>query len=93
MPALARHRTERGADLPGLAAVAGYVVAFCAELEGIRTEVDKLLEFVREKDLDLASTFHPDDLLPFAPVSFRDFMIYEAHAIVAERVLRRRRRC
>lgn len=85
MPALARHRAERGADLPGLAAVARDVVAFCAELEGIRAEVNGLLEFVREENLDLASTFHPDALLPFAPVSFRDFMLYEEHAIAAAR--------
>jgi hypothetical protein len=29
--------------------------------------------------------FHPDALLPFAPVSFRDFMLYEEHAIAAAR--------
>jgi 2-keto-4-pentenoate hydratase/2-oxohepta-3-ene-1,7-dioic acid hydratase in catechol pathway len=85
VPALARHRAERGADLPGLAAVARDVVAFCAELEGIRAEVNGLLEFVREENLELASTFHPDALLPFAPVSFRDFMLYEEHAIAAAR--------
>ena len=85
VPALARHRARRGADLPGLAAVAGDVVAFCAELEGIRAEVDKLLELVREENLELTSTFHPDALLPFDPVSFRDFMLYEEHAIAAAR--------
>jgi 2-keto-4-pentenoate hydratase/2-oxohepta-3-ene-1,7-dioic acid hydratase in catechol pathway len=85
VPALAGHRAERGADLPGLAAVARDVVAFCAELKGIRAEVDKLLEFVREESVDLESTFHPEALLPFAPVSFRDFMLYEEHAIAAAR--------
>ena len=84
-PALARQRARRGADLPGLAAVAGDVVAFCAELEGIRAEADELLDFVREENLELASTFYPDALLPFAPVSFRDFMLYEEHVIAAAR--------
>ncbi len=90
VPALADNRAKRGADLPGLAAVARDVDAFCAELEGIRAEVDKLLEFVREESADLESTFHPDALLPFAPVSFRDFMLYEEHAIAAARGWARR---
>ncbi|NNK09161.1 MAG: fumarylacetoacetate hydrolase family protein [Myxococcales bacterium] len=85
VPALARHRAERAAELPGLAAVARDVVAFCAELENIRVEVDQLLELVRAENLELESTFHADALLPFAPVSFRDFMLYEEHAIAAAR--------
>lgn len=90
VPALARHRAEQGGDLPGLAAVARDVVAFCAELEGIRSEVNRLLGFVRERKIDLESSFHPEALLPFAPLSFRDFMLYEEHAIAAARGMARR---
>jgi len=85
VPALAHHRAERGTDLPSLAAVARDVVAFCAELEGIRGEVSQLLGPVREADVDLGSSFHREALLPFAPVSFRDFMLYEEHVLAAAR--------
>ena len=90
VPALARHRAQQGADLPSLAAVARDVVAFCGELEGLRSEVSRLLEFARERKIDLERSFHPEALLPFAPLSFRDFMLYEEHAIAAARGLVRR---
>jgi 2-keto-4-pentenoate hydratase/2-oxohepta-3-ene-1,7-dioic acid hydratase in catechol pathway len=90
VPALTRHRAQQGADLPGLATVSRDVVAFCGKLEEIRSEVSRLLEFVREQKGDLENTFHPEALLPFAPVSFRDFMLYEEHAIAAARGLVRR---
>lgn len=90
VPALARHRAEQGADLPSLAAVARDVVAFCAEREAICSELDRLLEFLREQKVDLEDTFHSEALLPFAPISFRDFMLYEEHAIAAARGMARR---
>jgi 2-keto-4-pentenoate hydratase/2-oxohepta-3-ene-1,7-dioic acid hydratase in catechol pathway len=90
LPALALHRAQQGADLPGLAAVARDVVAFCRELEGLRSELSRLLAFVRERRVDLERSFHPEALLPFAPLSFRDFMLYEEHAIAAARGLVRR---
>ena len=90
VPALARHRAEQGADLPSLAAVARDVVAFCAEREAIFSELDRLLEFLREQTVDLEDTFHSEALLPFAPISFRDFMLYEEHAIAAARGMARR---
>jgi 2-keto-4-pentenoate hydratase/2-oxohepta-3-ene-1,7-dioic acid hydratase in catechol pathway len=77
-------------DLPGLAAVARDLVAFCGELESIRSEVDRLLEFLRNPEVDLEDSFHSEPLLPFAPVSFRDFMLYEEHAIDAARGMARR---
>ena len=85
VPALARLRDELDLGVPRLAAVARDVVAFCADLEGIRSDVNQLLDFVREENVDLESTFHRKALLPFAPVSFRDFMLYEEHAIAAAR--------
>jgi 2-keto-4-pentenoate hydratase/2-oxohepta-3-ene-1,7-dioic acid hydratase in catechol pathway len=90
VPALDRHRAEQGSDLQGLAAVARDVVAFCGELDGIRSELGRLLDFVREQRVDLEQTFHPEALLPFAPLSFRDFMLYEEHAIAAARGMVRR---
>ncbi len=90
VPALAHHREVHGADLPMLAAVARDVVAFCAEREAIRSELSTLLAFVRETSLDLQSSFHPEPLLPFAPVSFRDFMLYEEHVLAAVRGMLKR---
>jgi len=90
VPALAHHRARQGADLPRLAAVARDAVAFCRELEDLRPEIGRLLEFVREEKVDLASSVHPEALLPFNPLSFRDFMLYEEHAIAAARGLVRR---
>jgi hypothetical protein len=65
VPALDRHRAEQGSDLQGLAAVARDVVAFCGELDGIRSELGRLLDFVREQRVDLEQTFHPEALLPW----------------------------
>ena len=90
VPALARHRAEQAGDLPGLAAVSRDVVAFCAEHEGLHSEVSRLLVFLREQNVDLLHTFHHEALLPFDPVSFRDFMLYEEHAIAAARGMARR---
>ncbi|MCP5059978.1 MAG: fumarylacetoacetate hydrolase family protein [bacterium] len=90
IPALARHRAEQRGDLPGLAAVARDVVAFCAEREVILPELNRLLAFLREEDVDLDDTFRPEALLPFDPVSFRDFMLYEKHALDAARGYARR---
>jgi uncharacterized protein YjeT (DUF2065 family) len=84
---MARQRADQGADLPGLGAVASDVVAFCREGERIRSEVDRLFEFVREREIEFESSFDPQPLLPFAPVSFRDFMLFEEHAIAAARGL------
>jgi 2-keto-4-pentenoate hydratase/2-oxohepta-3-ene-1,7-dioic acid hydratase in catechol pathway len=39
---------------------------------------------------DEASAEHGDALLPFAPVSFRDFMLYEQHVVDASRAMARR---
>jgi len=90
VPALASYRAQQGSDLPGLAAVARDVVAFCAEREAIRTELDRMLEFLRQQQVGLKDTFHAEALLPFAPLSFRDFMLYEEHAIAAARGMARR---
>ena len=85
VPALAHYRAERGTDLPSLAAAARDVVAFCADLERIRREINRLLELVHEQNVDLENAFDAGPVLPFAPVSFRDFMLYEEHVLAAAR--------
>lgn len=61
------------------------VVAFCGEVERLRPDVERLLAFVHAESLELESTFEPAPELPFTPVSFRDFMLYEEHAVAAAR--------
>jgi 2-keto-4-pentenoate hydratase/2-oxohepta-3-ene-1,7-dioic acid hydratase in catechol pathway len=90
VPTLIRYRAQKQADLPSLVNVSRDVVAFCAQVGRIRADVEELLDFVRNEELDPVSSFYPEPLLPFAPVSFRDFMLYEEHAIAAARGLVRR---
>lgn len=85
VPALARLGSKTGADLGGLTSLSRDVVTFCAEHETHRSEIARVLDFVREEHPDLAHADEPRSRLPFAPVSFRDFMLYEAHAIDAAR--------
>lgn len=49
-----------------------------------------LLDFVRTQAISLADSFDPQPVLPFQPLSFRDFMLYEQHAVDAGRGLVKR---
>ena len=85
VPALARYSVQNGSDVQELESLSRDVITFCAELESHRPQINRLLEFVRSEGMDFADTFDPEPLLPFAPVSFRDFMLFEEHAIDAAR--------
>jgi 2-keto-4-pentenoate hydratase/2-oxohepta-3-ene-1,7-dioic acid hydratase in catechol pathway len=85
VPALALYRERQGADLPVLASVACDTLTFCRDLEDIRGDVKLLLDFARDQEFNLQESYSPRDTLPFTPLSFRDFMIYERHAIDAAR--------
>lgn len=61
------------------------VVAFCGAIERLRPDLERLLACVHAEGLDLGSTLDPAPVLPFNPVSFRDFMLYEEHAVAAAR--------
>ena len=53
VPALALYRERQGADLPLLASVACDALAFCRDLEDLRGDLERLLEFVRDQEVDL----------------------------------------
>lgn len=90
VPALAHYAAQGRSDLRVLEDVSRDVVALCAEVPERRSEIHRLLDFVREEKLALERSFRLDPVLPFNPVSFRDFMLYEQHAIAAARGLVRR---
>ena len=78
------------ADFPTLRRVADDVVAFLQAGAPARDEAARLVERVQTEGLDLEGTFDPRPRLPFRPLSFRDFMLYEQHVIDAGKGLVRR---
>ncbi len=66
------------------------VLSFLMMGDAARDEAQRLLEQVRQEGLSFAQTFDERPLLPFQPLSFRDFMLYEAHFIQAAKGMVRR---
>jgi len=87
-PALERLGGEEA--FPELARVADNVVAFLQAGEPARAEAARLAEKVAAEGLTFAETYDPAPILPFQPLSFRDFMLYEQHVINAGKGLVRR---
>lgn len=84
-PALAMYHSHTGNTLPDLEAASGDVIAFLQGGEVSDKQVKQLLKFVQSQNIDLGDTFDPAPILPFKPLSFRGFMLYEKHAIAAAR--------
>ena len=78
--ALARLGEE---GFPTLTRVAGDVVAFLQAGEPAREEALRLAEQAAAEGLTWEGTYDPAPVLPFQPLSFRDFMLYEQHVIAA----------
>lgn len=78
------------AAFPTLQRVADDVVAFLQAGAAARDEADRLVERALAAGLSLEGTFNPTPRLPFRPLSFRDFMLYEQHVIDAGKGLVRR---
>ncbi len=77
-------------DYPTLQRVATDLVAFLQAGEAAREEAVRLVEMMAQRGESFAETFDPAPILPFRPLSFRDFMLYEAHVIAAGKGLVRR---
>ncbi len=75
---------------PTLREVAGDVIAFLQAGAPAREEARRLLERVQTAGLVLDNAYDPAPRLPFRPLSFRDFMLYEQHVIDAGKGLVRR---
>ena len=66
---------------PAVYAAADDMISF---LQGGRTLQDKIRHNIEQAgNTDFTDTFDPAPLLPFRPLSFRDFMLYEKHVIDA----------
>lgn len=89
-PALELHRTRGGSASPELEAASGDIIAFLQGGANLRTQATELLTALQPVLAKNHRAFEPDALLPFHPLSFRDFMLYERHAIDAARGLVRR---
>ena len=89
-PALELQRTRGGTVPPGLAAASDDIVAFLQGGKPLRDAATELLTTVQPLLAKHHREFDPAPQLPFHPLSFRDFMLYERHAIDAARGLVRR---
>lgn len=85
-PLMGRRCMAGGTVSPELMAASGDLLAFLSGGAALRDEATALLASMK----DTIAPFDPAPLMPFAPRSFRDFMLYEAHAIGAARGLVRR---
>ncbi|MCP4130064.1 MAG: fumarylacetoacetate hydrolase family protein [bacterium] len=63
--------------------VCGDMILFLSEGEKIQKETKKLLETFSEKKPKINLSVSKETLLPFQPLSYRDFMLYEKHVIDA----------
>ncbi len=86
-PALARLGEEKFSLLSN---VADNVVAFLQAGEPAREAALRLAEKVTAEGVTFGETYDPAPILPFRPLSFRDFMLYEQHVIAAGKGLVRR---
>lgn len=86
--ALAAYATQ-GRSRPAIVADGvDNVVACLRGGETFREQALTVLDMVQDEDF--SGTFDPRPQLPFQPLSFRDFMLYEQHAIDASRGMLRR---
>ena len=85
MAALEIFRQRTGGDFPGVAAVADDLIGLCEQREALQRDIDRLLAFVADEAIDLSASVDPTPIVPFTPRSFRDFMLFERHAIDAAR--------
>lgn len=89
-PALQLRAARGGAVPPELTAAGDDLIAFLQGGAALRARATELLAALRPVMTESHRAFLPDALLPFHPLSFRDFMLYEGHAIDAARGLVRR---
>lgn len=80
-PAL--RRLAAAEQFPTLNTTAHDVIGFLQAGAAARDEAHALLERIAREGMDLSDTFDPAPRLPFQPLSFRDFMLYEQHFIDA----------
>ena len=78
------------ADFPTIQRTATDLIAFLGAGKAAREEAARLLEIVSQEGADFSEDFDPAPILPFQPLSFRDFMLYEQHVINAGKGLVRR---
>ncbi|MCD6598985.1 MAG: fumarylacetoacetate hydrolase family protein [Dehalococcoidia bacterium] len=89
-PALALYQTLTSKSLPELDAASGDIISFLQGGDEIRRQATMLLDFTHDQEVSWDTAFDPSPLLLFQPLSFRDFMLYEKHAIDAGRGLVKR---
>ncbi|MDQ7028450.1 MAG: fumarylacetoacetate hydrolase family protein [Ardenticatenia bacterium] len=82
IPALER---ASSVHFPTLDRVAHDVIAFLQAGREARDEANRLLDLMAGETF--ANSFDPTPVLPFEPRTFRDFMLYEEHAVAAARGL------
>ena len=89
-PALQLHRTRGGTVTPELETASGDLIAFLQGGAALRQQATELLTAIMPLLARNHRAIDSDAQLPFHPLSFRDFMLYERHAIDAARGLVRR---
>ena len=89
-PVLELHRTRGSTAPPELEAASDDLIAFLQGGATLRGQATDLLTEIQPFLAKNHRAFDPASLLPFHPLSFRDFMLYERHAIDAARGLVRR---
>ncbi len=72
---------------PTLHTTAHDLIGFLQAGPAAQDEARRLVEKTRAAGLDLQDTFEPTPLMPFQPLSFRDFMLYEQHFVDAAKGL------
>ncbi|NOX38108.1 MAG: fumarylacetoacetate hydrolase family protein [Calditrichaeota bacterium] len=75
---------KAGQQGPSLEKVAHDLIAFLQAYPNLKTELDALLQFVESEHQYFDDQIKEESLLPFQPLSFRDFSIWEAHFIQAK---------
>lgn len=89
-PALDLHRARGGSVSAELEAAGDDLVAFLHGGAALREQATDLLTAIQPLLTGKHRDIDPTPQLPFHPLSFRDFMLYERHAIDAARGLVRR---
>ncbi len=77
-------------DYPTLQRTATDLIAFLQAGEAAREEAARLVEVMAERGETFGNAYDPAPILPFKPLSFRDFMLYEQHVINAGKGLVKR---
>ncbi len=86
----ALHTLGAAERFPTLSTTAHDVIGFLQAGPTAQDEARALLEAIHQQGLRLETTFDPAPRLPFQPLSFRDFMLYEQHFIDAAKGMVRR---